>query len=228
VLARILSVALNRGKIDVNPCTAGERLYQSARVDKLWTFDDEEAFLRSAPAHLHLPLLLALWTGQRQGDLLRLTWSAYDGSVIKLRPRKTISRKRPRGKPITVPVGAPLKAALDEAAKVKASPIILVSTDNKPWTEAGFRASFNKARLAAGIVGVTFNDLRGTAITRLALTGATEPEIATITGHSLKDVCAILDAHYLKRDPELVWNAIRKLETGIAKRVAEAQSKAGS
>jgi len=196
----------------VNPCTAGERLYQSARVDKLWTFDDEEAFLRSAPAHLHLPLLLALWTGQRQGDLLRLTWSAYDGSVIKLRPRKTISRKRPRGKPITVPVGAPLKAALDEAAKVKASPIILVSTDNKPWTEAGFRASFNKARLAAGIVGVTFNDLRGTAITRLALTGATEPEIATITGHSLKDVCAILDAHYLNRDPELAWNAIRKLD----------------
>src|SRR5438105_4996479 len=46
VLARILSVALKRGKIDVKPCAAGERLYQSARVDKLWTFDDEEAFLR--------------------------------------------------------------------------------------------------------------------------------------------------------------------------------------
>ena len=28
------------------------------------------AFLDRAPAHLHLPLLLALWTGQRQGDLL--------------------------------------------------------------------------------------------------------------------------------------------------------------
>ena len=34
-----------------------------------------------APAHLHLPLLLALWTGQRQGDLLRLPWSAYDGNA---------------------------------------------------------------------------------------------------------------------------------------------------
>jgi integrase len=223
VLARILSVALKRGKIDVNPCAAGERLYQSARVDKVWTFDDEEAFLRSAPAHLHLPLLLALWTGQRQGDLLRLPWSAYDGSVIRLRPHKTISRKRPRGKAITVPVGAPLKAALDEARKVKKSPVILLTTDGTPWTEAGFRASFNKARDAAGIVGVTFNDLRGTAVTRLALNGATEPEIATITGHSLKDVCAILDAHYLNRDPELAWNAIRKLEMGIAKRTAEAR-----
>jgi hypothetical protein len=32
----------------------------------------------------------------------------------------------------------------------------------------------------AGIVGVTFNDLRGTAVTRLALVGFTEAEIATI------------------------------------------------
>ena len=36
----------------------------------------------------------------------------------------------------------------------------------------------------AGIVGLTFNDLRGTAVTRLALAGATEPEIAAITGRN--------------------------------------------
>jgi hypothetical protein len=46
-------------------------------------------------------------------------------------------------------------------------------------------------------VGVTFNDLRGTAVTRLALVGCTEAEIASITGHSLRDVRSILDAHYL-------------------------------
>ena len=43
------------------------------------TADDEAMFLRHAPKYFHLPLLLALWTGQRQGDLLRLPWSAYDG-----------------------------------------------------------------------------------------------------------------------------------------------------
>src|SRR5262245_13702534 len=171
VLARILSVALQRGKISTNPCTAGGRLYQSARIDKIWTLDDEAAFLKSARAHLHLPLLLALWTGQREGDLLRLPWSAYDGGVIRLRPHKTISRKRPRGKAVTIPVGAPLKAALDEAAKVKKSPVILLTSEGTPWTEAGFRASFSKARDKAGIVGLTFNDMRGTAVTRLALCG---------------------------------------------------------
>lgn len=35
-----------------------------------------------------------------------------------------------------------------------------------------------KACKAAGVTGVTFNDLRGTAVSRLALAGATEAEIA--------------------------------------------------
>ncbi|MBJ7543936.1 hypothetical protein JDN41_10215 [Rhodomicrobium udaipurense] len=42
--------------------------------------------------------------------------------------------------------------------------------------------------------------------------GATVPEIATLTGHSLRDVRTILDSHYLARDPTLGEAAIRKLE----------------
>jgi hypothetical protein len=56
------------------------------------------------------------------------------------------------------------------------------------------------------------NDLRGTAVTRLALAEASEAEIATITGHSLRDVRSILDAHYLSRDRALGDSAIAKLE----------------
>src|SRR5262249_32420146 len=110
VLARVLSWSKDRGKITVNPCERGGRVYRGSRVDKIWTADDEAAFLRSAPVHLHLPLLLALWTGQRQGDLLRLPWSAYDGNRIRLRQSKTGAR-------VSFKVGAPLKAALDRTAK---------------------------------------------------------------------------------------------------------------
>ena len=46
----------------------------------------------------------------------------------------------------------------------------------------------------------------------LALAGCTEAEMATITGLSLRSVCAILDIHYLNRDPALADSAIRKLE----------------
>jgi plasmid stabilization system protein ParE len=38
--------------------------------------------------------------------------------------------------------------------------------------------------------------------------------IAALTGHTPRDVRAILDAHYLHRGPELAESAARKLETG--------------
>ena len=204
----MLSWSVNRGLIGTNPCERGGRLYRGGgRAEKIWTPADETAFLAGAPPHLHLPLLLALWTGQRQGDLLRLPWSAYDGTNIRLRQSKTGAR-------VSIPVGAPLKAALDAAAKVKRGPIILNSTEDRPWTSDGFRASWRKACQRVGITGVTFHDLRGTAVTRLAISGCTEAEIATITGHSLRGVRAILDTHYLNRDPALAESAIRKLERG--------------
>ena len=64
----------------------------------------------------------------------------------------------------------------------------------------------------AGIDGPTFHDLRGTAVVRLAIAGASVPQIAAVTGHSLKDVEAILDAHYLGRDIQLAEAAVLKLE----------------
>jgi integrase len=209
VLARVLSWAKDRGKITVNPCERGGRVYHGTRVDFVWSVEDEAAFLEHAPAQLHLPLLLALWTGQRQGDLLRLPWSAYDGDHIRLRQSKT-------GMRVVIPVAAPLKAALDAAPR--RSPIILTSKSGRPWTSGGFRASWHIGCDAAGISGITFNDLRGTAVTRLALVGCSEAEIATITGHSLRDVRSILDAHYLHRDVELARSAITKLEMGYAKK----------
>jgi integrase len=212
VLALVLSWALDRGLVLANPCARGGRLYRGSRVDKIWTIDDEAAFIKSAPAHFHLPLFLALWTGQRQGDLLRLPWSAYDGTHIRLRQSKTGAR-------VTIPVGAPLKAALDAATKQ--GPLILTNSLRRPWTSHGFQASWRIAATRAGIVGVTFHDLRGTAVTRLAIVGCTEAEIATITGHSLRDVRSILDAHYLHRDIELARSAITKLEMGYAKRATE-------
>jgi integrase len=147
-------------------------------------------------------MLLAINTGQRQGDLLRLPWSSYDGMTIKLRQRKT-------GAYVTIPVADALKAALDTAPR--RSPIILTNSDGKPWTESGFQSAWGKATVRAGIRGLTFHDLRGTAVVTLARAGCNEVEIYSITGHKPGDVRAILTAHYLPRDAEVASNAIAKL-----------------
>jgi len=207
VLARIISFGVDRGKFDTNPAALGGRLYKVDRADKIWSAEDEAAFLAKAPAHLHLAILLALWTGQRQGDLLRLSWSNYDGKVIRLRQGKT--RRR-----VTIPVGEPLRLALDAEKARKRGALALLTKEGQPWTGDGFRSSWRKACAKAGIEELTFHDMRGSSVTRLALAGATVPEIAALSGHSLKDVESILDAHYLGRDIALAESAVRKLETG--------------
>jgi integrase len=203
-LARILSFGKDRGLISTNPCVGGGRLYSANRTDRLWRDEDVAAFLSVAPSELALALMLALWTGQRQGDLLRLPWSAYDGSRLRLQQSKT-------GRRLVIPVGEPLRLLLDRSSQL--SPLVLTNTYGKPWTSDGFRSSWAKACAKAKIKGLTFHDLRGSAVVRLALADATVPQIATFTGHSLADVEQILDAHYLGRDVKLAEIAIMKLET---------------
>jgi integrase len=193
----------------VRACERGGRLYDGARPDKVWRDDEESTFLGVANDVIILAYMLAVWTGQRQGDLLRLTWAAYDGAHIRLRQSKT-------GRNVMVPCGSPLRTILD-AKLADPSPrraiTILTTIAGLTWTQLGFSASWRKTQARAGIKGLTFNDLRGTAVLRLALAGCTVLEIAAITGHSLRDAQTILDANYFHRDQALAESAMRKLET---------------
>jgi integrase len=128
-------------------------------------------------------------------------WSAI---VTTLRCASSMKRS------IALPAGAPLKALLDTAER--RGPLILTNTRGIAWTSDGFRSSWAKVCDQAGISDLTFHDLRGTAVVRLAIAGASVPQIAAVTGHSLKDVEAILDAHYLGRDIQLAEEAVLKLE----------------
>jgi integrase len=208
-IARVLSVAKDHGKISVNVCERGGRLYESDRSEIIWAADNIREFCSVASIELQAAMLLALWTGQRQGDLLRLTWKDYDGTFIRMRQSKGRGRKgRTR---VTVPVGPPLKAALDAAIKEKRSAVtILTNSRGRPWSEDGFRTSWDKAFRKTKLQDLHFHDLRGTAVTRLALAGCSVPEIASITGHSLQTVQEILDAHYLGGRVELAESAIKK------------------
>ncbi|MEC5325852.1 tyrosine-type recombinase/integrase [Aurantimonas sp. A3-2-R12] len=204
-LARVLSVAKDNGRITINVCERGGRIYIADRAEKIWSAEHIEAMMSAASEPLRLALVLGLWTGQREGDLLRLSWTAYDGQFIRLRQGKTKAR-------VKIPVGDLLRTALDAAKNGRTTTTILANTRGKPWTEDGFRTSWGKAAGKAGIDDLRFHDLRGTAVTRLALSGCSVPEIASITGHSLKDVENILDAHYLGGRFELAEEAIRKRE----------------
>ena len=219
VLNIAMNWALDRELIERNPFGRAGKLYGTTRVDKIWTSDQERALLAVAPPHIALAFLLALYTGQRQGDLLALEWSAYDGERIALRQRKT-------GVRVTVKLVSTLKQVLDRTEREHAR-ILVTARGGEPWTENGFRASWGKVKLEAGIAELTFHDLRGTAVTRLFLANCSEAEIATITGHSLKDVRSILDAHYFHRDTRLADSGIAKLQTAITAAAGPVNDNAG-
>jgi len=104
-----------------------------------------------------------------------------------------------------------LKASYEYAGRPLPATILLTER-GQSWTSAGLRTSWRKACAKAGIAGLTFHDLHGSVVTRLAIAGASVQQIATITGHSLKDVEPILDTHYLNRDFGITETAISKLE----------------
>ncbi len=212
ILVRVLSFAKDRGMISVNIAERGGRLYRSTRRDQTWADTDVAAFQAVAPPHMRLAIELALWTGQRKGDLLRLSWSDFDGSNLRFTQSKTKAR-------VLVPVG-PLANVLSSQ---RGNGAVLRNSRGRAWTSDGFNTSWRKCCAKAGIIDLTFHDLRGTAITRMALAGCTVPEIAAVTGHSLKDVEAILDMHYLGGRAELAASAMKKM---VARGHADDKSKA--
>jgi len=197
VLSKIIAFAVDNEDIPKHPLEKVEKLASSSRKDNIWSDAQIAAFKAKAPARMVLALELARWTGQRQGDLLKLTWSAYDGTHITLRQSKTGARVR-------VKVAQELKALLD--AQEKTAVTILTNRSGLPYKE-GFRSSWAKACELAGVSGVTFHDLRGTFITLAHREGASIKEIAEVSGHSEKDAEAIIRKHYLAGD-----SAVTRLE----------------
>lgn len=214
VLVRILNVAYDQGRLAHNHIVGIGRTYAADRSERVWLPEHVDAFLADARPVLRQAMMLALHTGQRQGDLLSLTWAAYDGRRLALRQSKT-------GRRVEIPCTAALKQMLDGMKAKKTSAVILTNARGASWKGNAFRLAWGKAYDKAfpppkdgeAPTGpdLTFHDLRGTAVTMLAEAGATIPEIAAITGHAMKSAEAILE-RYLARTRGLALAGIRKLE----------------
>lgn len=193
-----------------NPCTKF-RGYRTPPRDAVWAHAEEARFLEAASDEMRLAYLLAVYSAQRQGDLLVLPWSSWDGEAISLRQNKT-------GRRLEIPAAGPLRLALEQAPR--RSTIILTRPDGQPWKADHFRHVWAQTTAAAGVKGRRFMDLRRTAVVRLAEASCTIPEIASITGHDI-DVCQRIVDTYLPRTRRLAARAILKLESPGRKRPAE-------
>ena len=93
VLGGVLGWAKRRQKICRNPLADGfRRAHRSDRSEIVWNGEDIDNFIGTASPELTLALMIALFTGLRQGDILRLPGRRTTGASSQ--PRS----QRPAGK----------------------------------------------------------------------------------------------------------------------------------
>jgi integrase len=202
-LSRVFTFGIDEELIEKNPCSGISRLYTGSRKESVWTPQLIALFRSKAKGPMLLAFEMAIHTGQRQGDLLMLTWKQYDGTHLSFEQGKTKKRVR-------VKVHSKLKAMLD--ALPKDTMRILNNSRGRPWTKDGFKTSWGKECARLEIEGVTFHDLRGTFITDRRREGSTTEQIASITGHSIAEVGRVLEKHYLATDQETSDAVILRME----------------
>lgn len=126
--------------------------------------------------HFRRVVVLAWHTGQRRGDLVRLRWSDYDGSVIRLVQGKT-------GAAMVIPTTPELRAELDAWKRGATSLTILADRRGKPWDATYLSSSMGRALAKIDLPGLNVHGLRKLRAAGLADAGATTHEIAAVTGH---------------------------------------------
>lgn len=184
-----LSAALSYGVselewLESNPCKQVRRA-KEPRGRVRFLDDDERARLLEAcrssyEPRLHLLVLLALLTGMRRGELLRLRWRDIDfGRGFAVVHQTKNGRRR------TVPLPSPAVSALKERkerTEILQSGLVFEVVGRKagaPWP----RKAWQTALAEAEIENFRFHDCRHTAASYLAQSGARLYEIAEILGH---------------------------------------------
>jgi integrase len=138
------------------------------------------AELSGPRAHLRPAVIVALGTGMRLGEQLRMKRSQVDF----LRNIVT-ARKTKNGRPRDIPMNDEVRETLAELCKDKRSDAyVFVSPKDDDERQREVKKGFHTACRLAGIEGLIWKDLRATFGTRLAEAGCDAFTIAQLLGHS--------------------------------------------
>jgi hypothetical protein len=216
-LSALISWSVPRGYRTDNPC---EHVRKLAIGDgwEAWPWEMIQLLERHGPPWMWQAAALALYTGQRQADVLGMTRAKVRNGLIEVKQEKT-------GRELVIPAHQKLLSVL---AMMKHDSVqILTNTRGLPWTSNGFRASWNGVleppQQKQGTLprphplwpikqaGLVFHGLRKSSVVMLLEVGCTTAEVQAITGQSMQMV-----EHYAKQvsQKKLAAPALLKWERG--------------
>lgn len=171
------------GKLTNNYARNLEPMYERPDTNQIWEVDQREAFLKDAPWQIRHAFLLALYTGQRRGDLISMSLTAVKPHHIIIKTGKSKGKKT-----AIVPITPQLRDLLNEIEAKRSEfavqpSTVLFSSSGTPWTTEGFKSSFERHRKRIGLASrktdPTFHDLRKTAATWYVIKQQDYPDILT-------------------------------------------------
>lgn len=200
--ARVLRAALEWGRKEgwlkdaphiEAPTPAGARMRFLERDEAIRLYE------AAGSQHLRTFIALALYTGQRKGAILELTWDDVRDGMIWF--RQTTHNKR---RPIALPLTPALALTLGTAWLLREGNHII----SYRGLEGGDpKKAFQRAVRRAGLVDVRIHDLRRTAASWMVQRGASFEQVAAVLGDRIETV----QKHYGHFSAAFVGDAIGKI-----------------
>lgn len=200
VLKLVFQWALDRGRVEANPCVSVKRFVQKPR-DRLISPAEYAAIYENCPAWLQCVMDLCYLTGQRIGDVLKIEDSHVRDEGLYFEQQKT-------GKRLVVEWTTELRSAVNRAQALRVSPTrtqyILGGRGGNLRLHSNVWRTFKDGANQANVSDVTLHDLRALAGTDAESQGI---DPTALLGHSDPRTTRI----YLRdKRPKLVKGPSRK------------------
>lgn len=204
LLRRMFNLAIEWGKCENNPVITKSHFFKEPKHRIRFLTAEEESRLMEAlsiPRREHVKAFatVALHTGMRRSELMRLKWEHVNFAASYLSVEQT-KNDQPRDIPMNRVVRDTLRALPRLCDYVFGSPL-----NNQPLRSV--RTVFESALREAGVENFRFHDLRHTAATRLVMSGVDLVTVKEILGH--KDIKMTL--RYAHPTPESKRQAMDNL-----------------
>jgi integrase len=191
-LKKMLTDAARWKFIDVNPLVHVSPLREAQKVMSAWTAEEAQVFVGSylskeEPERIYWPVVLALYTGMRRGEVQALRWNDVDRKRGLIRVWRTYCKINKKSKGGTkngkiryVPISATLGKLLDERAVASKLQILVVPF----FSPEVFLREFHRISETLGLPIIRFHDLRHTFASNFLMAGGNLYDLQHMLGHS--------------------------------------------
>ena len=180
LLKVMFSKGIDWGLCERNPVKKVKLFPESENIkERILTPEEESRLLAASPAHLRPILVVALNTGMRRGEILKLNWSNVD-----LLRRQILVTGTKSGKNRIIPINSDLLSVLEDLKRTKGGNGYVFANTRSGRPLQDIKRAFHTACSAAGIRGFRFHDCRHTFGTRLVHRGVDLITVKDLLGHS--------------------------------------------